>query len=105
MGAGLQPLGTGWNGAAEARVEALDEILKSAPRPIWLVGEGVAYHCAAIDPTDAQIRVVAEAQPQVAYLARIGWSFAQQRSFTDPFDLVPVYVRRPEAEEKRLGIE
>ena len=94
-----------WTIAAEPRLDGLAEILNLVPRPIWLVGEGVAYHAAAIDATDAQIHMVADHAPQVGHLARIGWSFAQHGRFTDPFDLVPIYMRRPEAEEKRLGID
>ncbi len=93
-----------WKPAGEPRLTTLSEALAEAPRPIWLLGEGVAYHAGAIDPSDRQVHTAPEAAPRARHVATLGWRMARQGRFTDPFALTPRYVRRPEAEEKRLGI-
>lgn len=94
-----------WQTAGEGQLTTLAEALARAPRPVWLVGEGTAYHADAIDPRDALIHVCSDAQPKASVVATLGWAMARGEQFADPFALVPTYVRRPEAEEKRLGIE
>lgn len=91
-----------WMSAGAPRLDLLATILGSAPRPLWIVGEGIAYHRAAIESADPQVQVVADSQPHVVHVAQLGWTQALERRFVDPFDLAPLYVRRPEAEEKRL---
>ena len=94
-----------WQSAGEPRLTTLADALAAAPRPVWLVGEGVAYHAAAIDPHDRAVNVCPDVQPRAAVVARIGWALARAGWFADPFALAPTYVRRPEAEEKRMGVE
>lgn len=94
-----------WQSAGSPQVTTLTEALTAAPRPVWLVGEGVSYHAAEIDPADTEARICPDTQPRAAVVASVGWEMARQGGFVDPFSLVPVYVRRPEAEEKRLGLE
>ena len=90
--------------AARPELTDLASALAASPRPIWLIGEGVAYHTEAIDPGDRAIHVAGDHQPRAWIVAGLGWQEARAGHFTDPFALRPVYVRRPEAEEKRLGI-
>jgi tRNA threonylcarbamoyladenosine biosynthesis protein TsaB len=94
-----------WQSEDPSLVTTLHEALAAAGRPIWLVGEGVSYHAQAIDPRDAHLHVVADAQPRASVVAALGWKMARGGCFADPFELVPTYVRLPEAEEKRLGLE
>ena len=72
------------------------------PRPAWLVGEGVAYHNEPLASAEPGLRVWPDAAPDVAVVATLGTAAADLGRFADPFALTPVYVRRPEAEEKRL---
>lgn len=81
----------------------LSDALRRAPRPVWLLGEGVAYHADEIDSSDAGIHICPDRPPSAAVVAKIGWQMARLGAFADAFALSPVYVRRPEAEEKRLG--
>lgn len=93
-----------WRSAGSPQVTTLTEALAAAPRPVWLVGEGVAYHAGEIDSADSAIKICPDTRPRATVVASLGWEMARQGSFVDPFLLVPVYVRRPEAEEKRLGL-
>ena len=94
----------GWEPAGESVLAALSEILAREQRPIWLIGEGIAYHSEQIDGNDKGIVICPDHQPRAQVVASIGWSMARRGAVTDPFLLVPIYVRRPEAEEKRLGL-
>lgn len=64
-----------------------------------VIGEGVAYHREAIDAAGAVTLDESLWWPRAAMVHRIGWSLAQAGKFTAAQELVPVYVRRPEAEE------
>jgi tRNA threonylcarbamoyladenosine biosynthesis protein TsaB len=92
-----------WHEAGEPLLGSLSEFLRRAARPVWLLGEGVAYHAGDIDAGDAQIHRCADDPPRAAVVAAIGWEMARRGAFADTFGLSPLYVRRPEAEEKRLG--
>ncbi len=41
--------------------------------------------------------------PTAAAVATVGWAMAAAGTFADPDTLVPLYVRRPDPEEKRLA--
>lgn len=71
------------------------EFLASAPRPLTLVGEGLAHH-------ELRDRGVTIAEPRL-YLPtpegvwRVGRRMARDGQFTPAGELLPVYARRPEA--------
>ncbi len=67
--------------------------------PWFVIGEGVAYHREAIDAAGARTLDESLWWPRAAMVHRIGWSLAQAGQFTAAQELVPAYVRRPEAEE------
>ncbi len=92
-----------WQATAPGRLTTLPEAICGSPRPIWLMGEGVAYHTAEMASDDAGILISSATQPRAEVVARLGWDMARRGKFTDSFALAPAYVRRPEAEEKRLG--
>jgi tRNA A37 threonylcarbamoyladenosine modification protein TsaB len=65
------------------------------------LGEGIPFHRAAI-PADPRIKVTAEDlwRARASVVARLGAAMAERGQFTDAPKLAPVYIRRPEAEEK-----
>jgi len=74
-------------------------ILAAAPRPIAVLGEGVEYHREEIERSGAVILDETLWLPKAANVHRLGRRLAEQGRFTAARDLVPCYVRRPEAEE------
>lgn len=94
-----------WQSAAPPRVTTLEQALATAPRPVWLVGEGVAYHTGAIDLSSMNVRLCSDTQPSARVVAALGWQMARRGDYVDPFSLAPIYVRGPEAQDKRLGLE
>ena len=86
-------------GRAAGVVSTPAELLERLPRPAVLVGEGVAHHREALVAEGVTLADEAVAVPRVATVARLGATMGE----ADARALVPIYVRRPEAEEKRLG--
>jgi len=95
----------GWNPVEPAQLSSLAEILTKSPRLVHLIGEGIPYHQKFIPESDPGIHVVDEAhwRPQASAVARLGWQMARAGTFTDMMKLTPIYIRRPEAEEKLDG--
>jgi tRNA threonylcarbamoyladenosine biosynthesis protein TsaB len=91
-----------WTIAEPAHLDSLAEMLRRSPRPVHLVGEGIPYHEKFLPHDDAA--VVATPEPlwraRAATVAEIGFAMARAGEFTDPQTLTPLYIRRPEAEEK-----
>lgn len=81
--------------------------LASLPRPLWVMGEGVPYHAEAIDGAGVTRLDAALWLPRADAVHRLGWRLACAGRFANARELVPMYLRRPEAEEvweKRHGI-
>jgi len=78
----------------EPALRSADDLLKDAPRPLAIVAEVDT----GIQPGD-DIAVVAsesiEADASVTWL--LGKAYADQGRYTDPRELVPLYIREPEA--------
>ena len=85
-----------------ARLDALAAVLARTPRPVHLLGEGVPFHQKFIPAEDPSVIVTAPErwQARAAAVAEVGYAMARRGEFVDPDRLTPVYVRRPEAEEK-----
>ena len=100
-------LGKAWSVEESARLDTLTAMLSRSPRPhcppypVHLLGEGIPYHRAFI-PADSAVIVTAEPTwtAHAAVVARLGRGLACEGVFADPLTLTPLYVRRPEAEEK-----
>jgi tRNA threonylcarbamoyladenosine biosynthesis protein TsaB len=90
-----------------AHLDTLAAMLARAPRPVHLIGEGLPYHQQFIPSDDS--RIVLTSPPswraRAAVVAELGIQRAGRGEFTDPQALVPLYIRLPEAEEKRLAQE
>ena len=84
---------------AAARLAGPGEILSAAPMPRAVIGEGIAFHREAV--TQSGVAIVEESlwTPRAAMVHRIGRRMAQRGEFTTARSLLPLYIRRPEAEE------
>ena len=85
-----------------AHLDALADVLARVPRPVHLIGEGIPYHQAFIPADDPRVIVTPPElwQARAAAVVEIGYAMARNGGFVEPDRLVPVYVRRAEAEEK-----
>ncbi|HWE98133.1 MAG TPA: tRNA (adenosine(37)-N6)-threonylcarbamoyltransferase complex dimerization subunit type 1 TsaB [Tepidisphaeraceae bacterium] len=91
-----------WTVAEPAHLDSLAEMIRRSPRPVHLLGEGIPYHEKFLPKTDASVIVTPEPlwRARAAVVAEIGFAMAKAGEFTDPQTLTPLYIRRPEAEEK-----
>jgi tRNA threonylcarbamoyladenosine biosynthesis protein TsaB len=109
-----------WHEAEPAHLDTLTAMLSRAARPVHLLGEGIPYHEKFIPREDAarlpsalRLRLeesspkssVLVTDPQswrarAAAVAKLGTELARRGEFVDPYRLTPIYIRRPEAEEK-----
>lgn len=92
----------GWAEREPARLASLTEVLARSPRPVHLIGEGIPQHQKFIPADDAGVIVTPpEAwRARASAVAAIGSAMARAGTFADPYRLTPIYVRKPEAEEK-----
>jgi len=74
-------------------------LLANAPRPIAALGEGTRHHLDLL--LELAISVLPEEfnHPTAAMVHRLGRRIAATVGYEKPESLVPLYVRRPEAEE------
>lgn len=86
----------------KAQLSSLPEMLARSPRPVHLLGEGIPYHDKFIPRDDPGVIVTAPDtwRARAAVVAHIGQRMARQGIFADPDRLTPLYIRKPEAEEK-----
>jgi tRNA threonylcarbamoyladenosine biosynthesis protein TsaB len=92
----------GWETHEPARLDTLTAMLARAPRPVYLLGEGIPYHQKFVPSDDPQI-IISPAdswRARASAVADIGFDMARRGEFSDPYRLTPIYIRRPEAEEK-----
>ena len=69
-------------------------------RPLYLLGEGIKLHREKLAGEDVIFLAQRYAQPQAAQVHRCGWLRARSGMFTGVDELVPLYLRRPEAIER-----
>jgi tRNA threonylcarbamoyladenosine biosynthesis protein TsaB len=91
-----------WVEREPAKLDSLTAMLKRSPRPVHLIGEGIPYHEKFIPRDDLSVVVVPPeaARARASVVATIGHAMARRGEFADPQRLTPIYIRRPEAEEK-----
>ncbi len=88
--------------ADEPAVLAPGEFLAKAPRPLTLIGEGLAYHdlrgdgVTIPDPNSPTLHL-----PTAEAVWRVGRRLAAAGRFTNRHQLLPVYPRRPDAVRPR----
>jgi len=95
----------GWTQREPAHLDSLAAMLARAARPVHLIGQGIPFHRKFIEEPDTEVLLVDESlwQPRAEIVAQLGWEMAVRGQFIDPLKLSPIYIRRPEAEEK-LGL-
>ena len=81
--------------AGEPQIATCEAFLAAAPRPVLLIGEGLAHHDLSADgvtlaPDDRHLPT-----PQAVW--RVGRQLARAGRFTPAAGLLPTYVRQPEA--------
>ena len=94
--------GQTWQEREPAHLDSLAAMIQRAPRPLYLLGEGLAYHRQFTPADDSQITVAPEElwRARASAVVRIGHEMARENRYADPFTLTPLYIRPPEAEEK-----
>lgn len=77
------------------------DILPQWPRNIQLLGEGIPYHQQAVQMAGLDARVLGPetAMPRAAALYQLGSRRAERGEFTAIEALLPLYLRKPEAQE------
>lgn len=91
-----------WTEAEPARLDTLAAVLARSPRPVYLIGEGLPHHEKFLHADDAGVIATPPASwtARAGAVAKLGVRLAASGGFADPFAFAPVYVRKPEAEEK-----
>jgi tRNA threonylcarbamoyladenosine biosynthesis protein TsaB len=93
-----------WKQIEPPHLDRLTDMLARAARPVHLLGEGIPYHRDTIPPGESII--VTEPITWIGcaeVVATLGHELALRGQNIDPMTLVPLYIRRPEAEEKMDG--
>jgi len=90
-----------WTEAEPARLDSLSAMLARAPRPVYLLGEGCPYHRKFIPPdTDVMVTPENTWTARASVVATLGHALARVGAFVDIDRFTPIYLRKPEAEEK-----
>jgi tRNA threonylcarbamoyladenosine biosynthesis protein TsaB len=90
-----------WIEREPAHLDSLAAMIGRSPRPVHLLGEGIKFHEKFI-PQSGDVIVTAPGlwQARAEAVVALGTILAAEEKFADPFTLTPLYIRRPEAEEK-----
>ena len=90
-----------WAEREPPHLDSLAAVLERSPRPVHLLGEGIPHHQKFI-PADPGVIVTNEQtwQARAGAVAVIGFEMSARGEFADPDRLTPIYIRKPEAEEK-----
>lgn len=84
-------------------------LLSQEPHPLYILGEGIDYHREAIAAASGKIIELDKMfwQPQAVMVHKLGWALAKAGAFTEREALLPIYLRKAEAEEvweKKHGV-
>lgn len=75
-------------------------LLATCPRPLAILGEGIPYHRQAVDASGARVLDETLWWPQAENVYQVGLRMARNGHYVDAGNMLPLYIRRPEAEEK-----
>jgi tRNA threonylcarbamoyladenosine biosynthesis protein TsaB len=94
--------GGDWRIEEPARLDSLAAMLERSPRPVHLIGEGIPFHQKFIPSDDPQIIVTPAGswRARAEVVADLGHAMACRGEFANAGTLTPIYIRKPEAEEK-----
>jgi len=103
----FERVGPKWVEREPAKLDSLTAMLDRSPRPVHLLGEGIPYYEKFIPQNDPTVVVTSPdlARARAGVVATIGHAMARRGEFTDAQRLAPIYIRRPEAEEKWEGMK
>jgi tRNA threonylcarbamoyladenosine biosynthesis protein TsaB len=92
----------GWIEREPTQLSSLIEMLDRSPRPVHLLGEGIPYHerFIAKGASDVIVTPIELWRPRAGVVAMLGEVMARKGEYADPDRLTPIYIRKPEAEEK-----
>lgn len=90
-----------WHPTEPAHLDTLPAMLARAPRPVYLIGQGLAVHRDQV-PNEKDVHALPEQTwtAHASVVAQLGHQMLRAGQSTAPALLVPLYIRRPEAEEK-----
>jgi len=96
-----------WIEREAAHLDSLVGMVGRSPRPVYLIGEGIPFHQKYICGGDSSILLTGEGawRASAGVVARLGMEMGRKGQFADPYRLIPIYIRAPEAEEKRVAAE
>ena len=94
--------GGDWAEREPAHLDALAAMLERSPRPVHLLGDGLPYHEKHLpaDQTGIVLTSPDTWRGRAGVAAELGYALARLGRFVTADELLPVYVRKPEAEEK-----
>ena len=69
-------------------------------KPIWLLGDGLVYYKDKFESKNTFFLDRKYWSPRACKVHFLGWKKAQQKQFTDPVSLKPLYLCRPEIKVK-----
>ena len=96
----LERVGEAWVEREGAHLDELRAMVERSPRPVWLLGEGIAYHRQAVLGMEGVIETPADLwQPRAPETAQVGIEMGRRGEFVEADTLTPLYIRKPEAEE------
>ncbi len=94
----------GWRQVEPPHLDRLVDILARAGRPVYLLGDGIPYHRDSFTESPEVVLTASDTWVgRAEVVAALGHQLALRGSTVDPMSLVPLYIRRPEAEEKMDG--
>ena len=100
----FERIGDAWVEREPAHLDALTAMIERSPRPVHLLGEGIPFHEKfAVKEAGVCIAPPESWRARAGAVAKIGLELADAGEFVDPFLLTPIYIRKPEAQEKREG--
>ncbi|HEY0010162.1 MAG TPA: tRNA (adenosine(37)-N6)-threonylcarbamoyltransferase complex dimerization subunit type 1 TsaB [Tepidisphaeraceae bacterium] len=92
-----------WTEAESAHLNTLGAMIDRSGRPVYLLGEGIPYHKAAATGEGVFLTDESAWRARAENVAALGGAMAGAGQFIKPDEFLPIYVRLPEAEEKRLA--
>lgn len=78
----------------------LPDLLPRLPRPILALGEGIPHHRHHLTSPDITLAPEDLWHPTALTVAQHARQLASADQFSDPFTLAPLYIRKPEAQER-----
>jgi tRNA threonylcarbamoyladenosine biosynthesis protein TsaB len=90
----------GYGREGDVRVGEPAALLADVPKPCAVLGEGIAYHRQVIEGLGLDILPESLWSARAENVLHVGRQLASQGTYVAASDLVPIYIRLPEAEEK-----